>query len=88
MHLQLFREEFHAFLASHFDPGIQVALHGLVDPTTMPARCGWGEAVGSLRQRSNLFADFNLKVLIYGHVTARGYLGTWCRRPPLMEPLL
>lgn len=46
---------------THADMGLRCAAPGLLDGD-MPRRCGWGEAVGYLRQYSSSFADLNLKV--------------------------
>lgn len=51
-----------AFLSTHKDKLLRSAAPGLTVGAGIPAACGWGEAVGCLRQNSSVFADLNLKV--------------------------
>lgn len=56
------RRDLEAFLSTHKDRQLRSATPGFTEDAGMPAACGWGEAVGCLRQNANLFADLNLKV--------------------------
>lgn len=60
-----------AFLLTHADEGLRSAILGLLG-LDMPRCCGWGTAVGHIRERSTSFADLNLKV--WATLTVEGYM--------------
>lgn len=56
------RQDLEAFLSTHEDKVLRSAAARLLVEAELPGRCGWGAAVGLLRQNSGLFVDLNLKV--------------------------
>lgn len=58
---QVLRKDLETFLLTHPDRGLRSMLPELLG-ADMPDACGWGEAVGYLRESSRFFVDLNQKV--------------------------